>query len=66
LPVTDWVASDHLAFAFRDRHPVSPGHTLIVTRRVVRDWFEATREEHEAIFRLIDEVKRQLDVELRP
>jgi diadenosine tetraphosphate (Ap4A) HIT family hydrolase len=66
VAVSDWVASDQLAFAFRDRHPVSPGHTLVVTRRVVRDWFEATLEEHEAIFRLIEEVKRQLDVELRP
>jgi len=27
-----WVASNALAFAIRDRFPVSPGHTLVVLR----------------------------------
>ena len=66
VPEAAWVAANELAFAFRDRYPVSPGHTLVVTRRVVPDWFAATGEEQAAIMRLVDEVKRQLDEELQP
>lgn len=66
VPPSAWVASNAHAFAFRDKYPVSPGHTLVVTRRVVTDWFGATDDERRAVLALVDEVKRQLDDELRP
>ncbi len=61
VPESDWVASNALAFAIRDRHPVSPGHTLVITRRLVADWFAATEEERRAVMELVEVVKRQLD-----
>jgi superfamily II DNA or RNA helicase/diadenosine tetraphosphate (Ap4A) HIT family hydrolase len=66
MPATEWIASNALAFAIRDRFPVTPGHTLVVPRREVATWFEATREEQLAVLDLVDEVKRKLDQELRP
>lgn len=66
IPEARWVAANGLAFAFRDNFPVAPGHTLVVTRRVIADWFAATVDEQRAILELIDEVKRQLDAELHP
>ena len=66
LPADRHVASNALAFAIRDGFPVSPGHTLIVPRRLVATWFEATREEQVAMLELVDLVKAQLDAELRP
>src|SRR6185436_884035 len=66
IPEASWVAANELAFAFRDRYPVSDGHTLVVTRRVVPDWFSASRGERVALLELVDEVKRQLDRELQP
>ncbi|AUX42550.1 hypothetical protein SOCE26_039830 [Sorangium cellulosum] len=65
-PESSWVASNSLAFALRDRFPVSLGHTLVIPRRVVATWFEASAEERIALFDLVDVVKRQLDEELRP
>lgn len=62
----DWVASNDLAFALRDRFPVSPGHTLIVPKRLVPTWFEATKEEQRALMDLVELVKRALDDELHP
>ncbi|MCB0968133.1 MAG: DEAD/DEAH box helicase family protein, partial [Ilumatobacter sp.] len=53
-------------FAIRDSFPVSPGHTLVVTRRVVPTWWEATADEQHAILDLIDQVRRRLDAELSP
>jgi superfamily II DNA or RNA helicase/diadenosine tetraphosphate (Ap4A) HIT family hydrolase/SOS-response transcriptional repressor LexA len=61
LPPSAWVASNTLAFAIRDAFPVSPGHTLVITRRLVPDWFSATAEERAAIMALVDQVKQVLD-----
>jgi superfamily II DNA or RNA helicase/diadenosine tetraphosphate (Ap4A) HIT family hydrolase/SOS-response transcriptional repressor LexA len=66
VPEAAWVCANELAFAFRDRFPVSPGHTLIVTRRVTPDWFSATEDEQRAVLSLVTEVKRRLDDELAP
>ena len=60
------VAANDLAIAFRDAFPVSPGHTLIITRRHAKTWFEATREEQMAVLDLVDEVKCLLDDEFHP
>jgi superfamily II DNA or RNA helicase/diadenosine tetraphosphate (Ap4A) HIT family hydrolase/HKD family nuclease/SOS-response transcriptional repressor LexA len=65
-PDSDHVASNALAFALRDRYPVAPGHTLVIPRRLIATWFDATRPEQLALLELVDEVKRQLDQELRP
>ena len=64
MPVDRVVAENALAFAIRDGFPVSPGHTLVITKRLVPTWFEATREEQLAILELVDEVKARLDAEL--
>src|SRR5262249_60817184 len=66
IPETSWTASNSFAFAVRDAYPVSPGHTLVITRRVVDDWFSATAEEKTAVLDLADLVKKQLDEELHP
>lgn len=60
------MASNAVAFAGRDAYPVSRGHTLVVTRWVVPDWFSATADERLGILHLLDEVKCQLDDELHP
>ncbi len=65
-PAAEHLASNALAFAIRDGFPVSPGHTLVVTRRLVATWFEATLEEQAALMALVLEVKRQLDESHRP
>jgi diadenosine tetraphosphate (Ap4A) HIT family hydrolase len=65
-PASEWIASNDLAFAIRDAYPASPGHTLVVPRRLIPTWFDATTEERQAIFELVDEVKRQLDATDHP
>jgi superfamily II DNA or RNA helicase/diadenosine tetraphosphate (Ap4A) HIT family hydrolase len=65
-PASDHVASNALAFALRDPHPVSPGHTLVIPRRLVATWFEATPEDQQAILHLVEQVRADLDAELHP
>ena len=66
MPASDWTASNPLAFAIRDAFPVTSGHSLVITRRLVATWFEATREEQLAVLDLVDVVKAQLDEALHP
>lgn len=66
LPTSVWVASNALAFAIRDRDPVSDGHTLVIPKRLVIDFFGTTEAERLALFSLVDEVKRALDASHRP
>jgi len=65
-PRSEWVAENDLAFAIRDGFPVSPGHTLIIPKREVATWQEASRQEKIAIVDLIDEVQQALTDELQP
>lgn len=55
-----------LSLAFRDRYPVSPGHTLIIPRRHVASWFDATREEQQDLMDAVNLLERQLDAQLSP
>ena len=66
LPVARIVAEDELAVVIRDAFPVSAGHTIIVPRRHVRSFFEATDTERASLLRLLDEAKVTLDAEHQP
>jgi superfamily II DNA or RNA helicase/diadenosine tetraphosphate (Ap4A) HIT family hydrolase len=66
IPASEWLAANHSAFVIADRFPVSPGHVLVVSRRLIATWWEATSQERADILALVDEVKRRLDAELRP
>lgn len=60
------VAANDLAIALLDGFPVSPGHTLVVTKRHVATWFDASPDEQRAVLALVDQVKQQLDRQYAP
>ncbi len=60
------IAENELAIAFFDACPVSEGHALVIPKRHVETYFEATPEEHGAISQLVGAVKDMLDEELNP
>lgn len=55
-----------LVIGLWDAFPVSPGHALLVPRRHVADWFEATPEEQAALTGAIAEAKRIIVEQYRP
>ena len=55
-----------LAISVRDAYPVSPGHTLVMPRRHVGSFFDATPEERSAMLTLLDIAKWKLDHEFSP
>jgi diadenosine tetraphosphate (Ap4A) HIT family hydrolase len=54
------------AIAFYDKYPVQRGHLLIVPKRHVATYFDATNEEIMAIHELIKKGKELLDREYSP
>jgi diadenosine tetraphosphate (Ap4A) HIT family hydrolase len=52
--------SNDYAIAFLDGFPVTPGHSLIVPKRHIVSFFEATVEERAALFDLADEMRQLL------
>lgn len=66
IPEAEWFCANGLCFAIYDRFPVSTGHVLVITRRVVPTYFECTVAEQAAVMELVAEVKKLLDERLDP
>jgi diadenosine tetraphosphate (Ap4A) HIT family hydrolase len=65
-PDRDPLAENKLVFAIPDKYPVSPGHTLVISRRHVADYFDLRDEEKSACWELVDEVKKLLETKYTP
>jgi diadenosine tetraphosphate (Ap4A) HIT family hydrolase len=55
-----------LVLGLWDGFPVSPGHALLVTRRHVASWFDATDAEQQALSAAIAEAKRAIEKAHQP
>ena len=53
-------------FAFRDKFPVSEGHTLVIPKRKVTNYFELSFKEQSACWFLVNLVKAELQKKYNP
>ena len=60
------IAENEPCLAIRDGFPVSEGHTLIIPKRHVADYFDLTSDEIAAMQTMMKENKCQLDNTLHP
>lgn len=56
------IASNALAYAIRDGFPVTEGHTLVIPKRHVEDYFGLTEDELLACDALLRQAKEELQV----
>ena len=54
------IAENDYAFAVYDKYPVSEGHTLVVPKKEIADFFELEAEEYHACFDLVKQVRKIL------
>ena len=54
------IAENELCLAIRDGFPVSEGHTLIIPKRHVADYFDLTSDEIAAMQTMMKEIKCHL------
>lgn len=61
LPNERIINSNSHAMVIRDGYPISAGHTLIIPKRHMGSFFEATSDERNALLELLDIAKAELD-----
>jgi len=65
-PTDERLFTSNLAFACLDRHPVAPGHILIIPARHEASWFGLTVDERAAMLELLDRAREYLDDRFSP
>ena len=60
------LSSNKSAYAIYDKYPVFPGHVLIITKRHISSWFDASTEEKLDILAMLDSAKKILDLNFKP
>jgi len=63
MPADRIVESNDLAYAVRDGFPVTDGHTLVIPKRHVTDFFGLTEDEVLACNQLLNELRRTIMVQ---
>ncbi|MGB3411814.1 MAG: DUF3427 domain-containing protein [Microthrixaceae bacterium] len=63
---SEWIASNRSAFAIFDGFPVSEGHALVISRREIATWWDASADEQIDLMSLVAEVKQILDHKFDP
>lgn len=58
--------SNEFAYMIGDGFPVTRGHTLIIPKRHIASFFEATDKERQALLKLVDQAKEAIDIEHKP
>ncbi len=66
LPDSRIIDSSSLAWVIRDAYPVSPGHTLIIPKRHIGSFFEASNDERQELLSLLDQARQKLIDEFSP
>lgn len=66
LPASRIIASSESAVVVRDPSPVSPGHTLIISRRHVGSLFELNEYERNAMLALLGSARISVQSEFHP
>src|SRR5687767_3309908 len=61
-----WFHAAPLIRALWDHYPVAPGHALIVPRRHVASWFDATPDERAAMLDAVDAVRAAIERDHTP
>jgi len=65
-PAEEVILQGRLWYVKWDRHPVNPGHLLLIPFRHVVDLFEATAEERAELSEILTEAKELLDEQFHP
>ncbi|HSE39519.1 MAG TPA: HIT family protein [Acidobacteriota bacterium] len=66
LPADRIIGETSLTITIRDGFPISPGHTLIISKRHFCSFFEATPDEERELLKALHDAKAKLDYEFSP
>ncbi len=64
-PEKNFLNGDY-GFAQWDKHPVSEGHALVIPQRHFADYFEASEQERNQLWKMVSEVREIIEAKHRP
>jgi diadenosine tetraphosphate (Ap4A) HIT family hydrolase len=66
ISAAERIAANGSAFAIWDRFPVTPGHALVISNRLISAWWEASDEEQMDLLHLLREVRLLIEQKYEP
>lgn len=66
IPEDRIIYKDDHFFIIRDKYPVSPGHSLIISNQLRSDYFDLTEDEKLHLVGVIDKCKQLIEQEFSP
>jgi diadenosine tetraphosphate (Ap4A) HIT family hydrolase len=57
----DIVLEDPLCYARWDKHPVTEGHILVIPKRHFASYFDATPEERQSLWNMVEKARKHVD-----
>jgi len=66
IPSDAYLAENAYFYAIGDKSPVTKGHTLIISKRHVQDFFGLLPQEMEAMHNIVNAVKAVIDERYQP
>ncbi|ALJ00768.1 HIT family protein [Rufibacter tibetensis] len=66
LPKDRIIFQDELFFIIRDKYPVSPGHSLIISNQLRADYFDLTNDEKFHLPKVIEKCKQFIEQDFTP
>jgi diadenosine tetraphosphate (Ap4A) HIT family hydrolase len=66
IPADKIIYKDEYFFIIKDGFPVSPGHLLIISNVVCRDYFELNDAQKLSLTKAIDNAKALIEMEYKP
>lgn len=66
IPEERVISSNEHGWIIRDGYPITPGHTLIISKRHIESWFLLSEEEKLNLMSLLTCAQKELEIEFRP
>lgn len=66
IPEDRIIYHDEYFFLVRDIYPVSPGHTLIISKNLKKDYFDLSQDEKQNLDKAIEKAKMLIELEYTP
>ena len=66
MPIDVILIENEHSLAFRDLYPISKGHTLVIPKEHIEDYFHLSSEQTQSIWSLVAEIKELLQESYKP
>jgi histidine triad (HIT) family protein len=60
------VYEDEYAFGFLDKHPINPGHVLVIPKTHIKDFYDLDKEKYTGLMRAVKNISKRVNDVINP